>query len=211
MNYTRNKRELKSNRKKSVRVIGLTGGIASGKTVATSALRKAGYTVIDADEVSRALFAAGTDGEKSIMRAFPQASEGGKLDRKLLRRIIATDGKARQMLNELTHPAIVAEIKNQISTATPPVILSAPLLFESALCSLCDVTATIYCPRSVRVQRLTARDGMTEKDANALIDAQIPDTERCTIADYIVPSDCEQKEFVSEVVELVTEIVKEKG
>lgn len=208
MNFTRNQREFQNN-KKPVRVIGLTGGIASGKTVATAALREVGYTVIDADEVSRTLFAAGTDGEKDIMRAFPQAVDGGKLNRAALRRIISSDKKARQKLNELTHPAIVAEVKKQISAAAPPVILSAPLLFESALCALCDVTVCIYCPHGVRVQRLTARDGMTEQDANAIIDAQIPDTERCTIADYIVPSDREQTEFVSEVKELIQEIIKE--
>lgn len=211
MHYTRNKRELQSNMNKPVRVIGLTGGIAAGKTVATSALRDMGYAVIDADEVSRALFAAGTVGEKSIIALFPQASENGKLDRKLLRRIISNDAKAQQKLNALTHPAIIAEIKKQISVAVPPVILSAPLLFESALCSLCDVTVAVYCPRGIRVQRLTARDGIAEADAKAMIDAQIPDTERCTIADYIIPSDRDQAEFVAEVVELIKEIVSKKS
>lgn len=208
MKFSRNKRELQSNMNKPVRVIGLTGGIASGKTVATQALRDKGYTVIDADEVSRKLFAAGTDGELSIMHAFPQAVEDGRLNRKLLRQIISNDAKARLALNELTHPAIVAEIKKQISAAAPPVILSAPLLFESTLCSLCDATVCIYCPRAVKVQRLTARDGITKAEANAIIDAQIPDSERCTIADYIVPSDHERDEFISEIIELIGEIVK---
>ena len=63
-----------------IHIIGLTGGIASGKTVATTALINAGYTVIDADEVSRALFATGTDGERSMMLAFPKAVKDGRLD-----------------------------------------------------------------------------------------------------------------------------------
>ena len=206
MKFTRNERELQTRIKTPVRVIGLTGGIASGKTVATTALKKAGYTVIDADEVSRKLFGTKTDGEKSIARTFPQAVKNGTLDRTLLRRIISTDAKARKTLNELTHPKIVEHIKSLISKTPPPIILSAPLLFETGLCSLCDVTVCVYCPKPVRIKRLMTRDGMTKQDAERLIDAQIPDTERCTIADYIVPND--KKEFVEEILELIEQIVR---
>ncbi|MDE6201624.1 MAG: dephospho-CoA kinase [Clostridiales bacterium] len=197
-----------NNTTKPVRVIGITGGIASGKTVATTALINAGYTVIDADEVSRAAFACGTDGEKSMMLAFPQAVDNGKLDRAALRKIIAKDDEARQKLNALTHPAIVAQIKKLIAAAEPPIILSAPLLFESGLSSLCDVTVCVYCPRPVRLQRLTARDNISLEDAASIIDAQIPDTERCTIADHIVRSDRDQAEFTNEITELIKDIVK---
>ncbi len=193
--------------KKNICVIGITGGIASGKTVATTALTQAGYTVIDADEVSRALFACGTDGEQSMMLTFPQAVENGKLNRGALRKIIAKDNEARQRLNALTHPAIVAQVKKLIAAATPPIILSAPLLFESGLSSLCDVTVCVYCPRPIRLQRLTARDNISLEDAASIIDAQIPDAERCTIADYIVRSDREQAEFVEEVKKLIKTII----
>ncbi|MDE6293470.1 MAG: dephospho-CoA kinase, partial [Clostridiales bacterium] len=67
----------------------------------------------------------------------------------------------------------------------------------------------VYCPRGVRVQRLTARDSIDEKQANAIIDAQIPDTERCTIADYIVPSDRKRDEFAAEIKELIGEIIRQ--
>lgn len=197
-----------SNTTTPVRVIGLTGGIASGKTVATTALKNAGYTVIDADEVSRALFATGTDGEQAIMLTFPQAVEDGKLNRGALRKIIAKDDEARQKLNELTHPAIVEQIKQQIAAATPPIILSAPLLFESGLSALCDVTVCVYCPRPVRLQRLTARDGITSDDAASIMDAQMPDDERLSLADYTVNSDREQTEFIEEVKELVERIIQ---
>ena len=197
-----------SDTKKPIKVIGITGGIASGKTVATTALKNAGYVVIDADEVSRTLFATGTDGEKSIMLAFPQAVENGKLNRGALRKIIAKDDGARQRLNALTHPAIVAQIKKQIAAATPPIILSAPLLFESGLSALCDTTVCVYCPRPIRLQRLNARDNISLEDAASIIDAQIPDTERCTIADYVIRSDRDQAEFVEKVIELIKGIIK---
>ncbi len=195
-----------SNKKTPIRVIGLTGGIASGKTVATTALKQAGYVVIDADEVSRALFACGSDGENAIMLAFPQAAENGKLNRGALRTIIAKDSEARQRLNALTHPAIVSQIKNQIAAATPPIILSAPLLFEAGLSELCDVTVCIHCPRPVRLQRLTARDGITNEDAASIMDAQMPDDERQSSADYTVRSDRDQTEFVQEIIELINTI-----
>ena len=206
MKFTRNQRELQTGRKKPVRVIGITGGIAGGKTVATTALRNVGYTVIDADEISHELFGANTDGEQTLMLAFPQAVKDGRLDRTSLRRIISSDVDARQKLNELTHPKIVERIKNIISNTKSPAILSAPLLFETALSSLCDITVCVYCPRGIRVQRLIARDGITEDDATRLIDAQIPDTVRCTIADFIVPSD--RDGFTEEILELIENIVR---
>lgn len=192
-----------SNKKTPIRVIGLTGGIASGKTVATTALKQAGYTVIDADEVSRELFACGTDGEQSIMLTFPQAAENGKLNRAALRKIIAKDDEARSALNALTHPAIVEQIKKQIAAATPPIILSAPLLFESGLSALCDVTVCVHCPCPIRLQRLTARDGITAEDAASIIDAQMSDDERQSLADYIVRSDRDQSEFINEITEFI--------
>lgn len=203
MKFTRNLRELKTC-KTPARVIGITGGIASGKTVATTALRQAGYTVIDADEVSREMFGVNTDGEKSIMLAFPQAGKNGKLNRAALRKLISADDKARARLNELTHPAIIQKIKKLIADFTPPVILSAPLLFESGLSALCDVTVCVYCPRKIRIKRLMARDNMTEEDAIKMIGAQIPDYIRCTIADLIVPNEGEN--FTEEVVELISKI-----
>lgn len=212
MGFDRNARELHAlEHDPAPATIGITGGIASGKTVATDALRAAGYTIIDADEISRELFGANTDGEKLIAAEFARAVDNdGVLDRKKLRGIISDNAAARVRLNELTHPVIIAEIKRRIETLAPPVVLSAPLLFESALARLCDITVCVYCPRSVKIARLTARDGISRDDAAAMIDAQIPDTERCSLADLIVPSDCDIELFEKEIVELFDRITKKK-
>ena len=210
MEFKRNKHELQSIGNTAVNVIGLTGGIASGKTVAEAALTGAGYFVIDADEVSRRLFAADTDGEKTLCKLFPEANSNGRLDRAKLRAIISRDNAARHKLNDCTHPLIIDEIKKIISATPPPVVLSAPLLFETSLAALCDVTVCIYCPTAERVKRLCARDGVCESDARAIIKAQIPDTERCTIADFVVPSDRDRQEFEREVLELFGAIVNPK-
>ena len=207
MQFKRNKHELQSLVDTAVNVIGLTGGIASGKTVAEAALKKAGFFVIDADEVSRKLFALDTDGEKRLCELFPETAANGRLDRARLRAIISRDQVARQKLNDSTHPLIIDEIKRILSTTPSPVVLSAPLLFETSLAALCDVTVCVYCPTAERIKRLCARDSVSESDAQAIIDAQIPDTERCTIADFIVPSNRDRAEFEREIIELFGAIV----
>ena len=204
MNFKRNERDLKQIRGKQINVIGITGGIGSGKTVATDALLAAGFTVIDADEISRAMFARGTDGERAVLRLFPQAESNGTLDRAALRAAIATDASQRMRLNEYTHPLITREIRTQISACAPPVVLSAPLLFESALARLCDATVCVYCPRNKRAERIAQRDGIT-------ITAALPDTERAALSDFIVPSDVPPDQFKAEIIELFNEITAANG
>lgn len=211
MNFKRNERDLKQIRGKQINVIGITGGIGSGKTVATDALRAAGFTVIDADEISRAMFARGADGERAILQMFPQAENNGALDRAALRAVIAADARQRLRLNEYTHPLITREIRTQIAECAPPVVLSAPLLFESALARLCDVTVCVYCPRNIRAERIAQRDGITIAAAQAMIDAQIPDTERAALSDFIVPSDVPPDEFRAEIIELFSELTSANG
>ncbi len=206
MKYTRNARDIRG----PASVIGLTGGIGSGKTVATDALIAAGFTVVDADEVSRAMFARGTDGERAILSAFPDAvTQDGALDRKKLRALIAADSKARKTLDDMTHPEIIAEVKRLIAAAPKPVVLSAPLLFETALSALCDCVVCIVCPRRTRIARLTARDEISVFDAQRIIDAQLPDHIRATLADYCVPSDVDRSDFEEEITELFNALSRE--
>lgn len=188
-------------------VIGLTGGIASGKTVATNALRAAGFTVIDADEASRAITAHGTPAEKELMRMFPSAADGDTLDRKALREIIAENADARARLNSYAHPLIIREINRQISAAPKPVVLSAPLLFETGLDGSCDAVVCITCPRETRLKRLIERDGTDTQTAERLIDAQLSDAERKERSDYIVSSNCEIREFTSNIISIFKSMI----
>ena len=202
MKYKRNERELKDI-KTAAKVVGITGGIGSGKTVATDALRAHGYFVVDADEVSRELTARGSDGERALCKLFPDCvSHDKKLDRRKLRALISRDKSAMEKLNGYTHPLILGRITELIKKANGPVVLSAPLLFETALGSLCDRTVCIMCPRTTRIARIASRDGVTKADAEKILDAQIPDYVRATLADYCIPSDRDIAEFTDEVVEL---------
>lgn len=192
---------------KTARVVGLTGGIASGKTAATNALKESGFFVIDADEVSRELFGPDACGERALVDMFPNAAKDGKLDRRKLRRIISTDERERNKLNAYTHPVIVAEIKSRIKAVGGSVILSAPLLYESGLSSLCFATVCVTAPKTVRISRLTARDGVSERDAVNIIDAQIPDCVRASLADFCISSDKPIEEFTAETVSLFRRIL----
>ncbi len=203
--FTRNAREL-NERGAPAKIAGLTGGIASGKTVATEALRAAGFYVVDADEVSRALTAPNTPAERALMRLFPDAVNGDRLDRRKLREIISHNADARKKLNAYTHPLVIDGIKKQVGEHGSPMIISAPLLFETALSSLCDCTVCVTAPRELRIRRLCERDGVTQDSAAAMIDAQIPDTYRATLADYCVPSDIGIETFTAEIVDLFTRI-----
>lgn len=189
---------------KSPKIIGITGGIGCGKTVATNALKAAGYCIVDADEISRELFMRGSDGERTLCSAFPQAQTNGTLDRGKLRALIATDGAARKKLNGVTHPEIIHEIKHRIqNTDATTVILSAPLLFESGLDAVCDKTICIVCSLGSQTERVMRRDGIGESAARAMIAAQMPDEKRRDRSDIIVSSDMPQSEFEKLVLQTV--------
>lgn len=203
MQFTRNKREI-DEIKRELRVVGLTGGIASGKTVATVALRLAGFTVIDADEISRELTAVGAPAEKRIAEAFNLKTPSGNLDRKALRLLISTDKTAKKKLDELTHPLIIERIKSEIAKHAPPIVLSAPLLFETALSSLCDAVVCVFCPKRIRVERIIARDGMSRDEAERMIDMQLPDYVCASLSEFCIPSDGDIRDFERETIELFT-------
>lgn len=207
MEFTRNKREL-DEIKREIRVVGLTGGIASGKTVATKALRAAGYTVIDADEISRELTKVGTPAEKEIAEMFGLKTPDGNLDRKALRLLISADVDAKKRLDEFTHPLITERISSTVKSLQPPIVISAPLLFETALSALCDAVVCIFCPKRIRIKRIMERDGVTSADAKRMIDMQLPDYVRASLAEFCIPSDVDINDFERETVELFDVLFK---
>lgn len=194
--------------KRPVRVAGLTGAIASGKTAVSDALRAVGYTVVDADEISRALFIRGSALEREIISLFPAAEKNGALDRRALRAIISTDADERKKLDAFTHPKIVEEVTKQVKNTdkSARVVLSAPLLFESGLSRLCDCVVCVYAPKPLRISRIIARDGVSKKDAINIVDAQTPDTYRVMLSDFTIPSDRPVDEFTADAVKLFDRI-----
>ncbi len=164
-------------------VIGLTGGIACGKSNISDRLSSLGVPVIDADRISRALTAPGGAALPGIREAFGEVFfPGGVLDRRALGALVFSDPEALDRLNGLTHPLILDEIRRRLdalnAAGEPVCVLEAPLLFEAGLDRLCDTVWCAWIPEELQIQRLTERDGLTQKEAAQRIASQMPAAEK---------------------------------
>jgi len=175
-----------------VRVVGLTGGIASGKTTFADALRARGVPVVDADALARAAVAPGTEALAEIARAFGDGvvAPDGALDRKKLGAIVFADAAARRRLEAITHPAVrraMAEETALLSAAGHALAFyDTPLLYEVGLERLLDSVVVVWAPSDVQRARLVARDGLTPAEADARLAAQLPIDEKAARADFVV-------------------------
>jgi len=175
-----------------LRVIGLTGGIATGKTTFAAALRARGVPVVDADVLARAVVEPGSPALAEIVRTFgPEVlSADGTLDRKRLGARIFADPAARRKLEGITHPAIreamIAETVRLDAAGHDLAFYDAPLLFEVGLDQAMDSVVVVYAPRTAQLARLSARDGVSPADAQARLAAQWPIDEKAARADFVV-------------------------
>ena len=169
-------------------VIGITGGIAGGKTAVTDILTTLGACVLDADVISRKVIEKGTKGEKLLKKAFPNAYETGELDRDALRKEVFSCEQKRQKLNAITHPLIRKEARNLIKKSGEKVVFFAvPLLFESGFDKDCDYTVCVHCDYDIRIKRLLARNtNLTNDDAEAIIKSQMSDAKRIALSDEVI-------------------------
>ena len=164
------------------RRIGLTGGIASGKSSVGRLLAARGLPVLDADVYAREALAPGSPGAQAVLTRY------GTLDRAALGRIVFADGAERQWLEELVHPLVRARIATELERleAAPVVVLMIPLLFEAGLEALCSEVWLVDCDETQQLQRLMARDGLGEDDARARIAAQWPLARKRQLADVVL-------------------------
>lgn len=163
-------------------IIGITGGIASGKTIVSDYVKKLGYPVVDADLLSREIMAPGSPVLEQVRHIFGETmiAGDGALNRKALAEKIFHDEQARQTLDGLTHPAIRALAEERFSQLEreSTVFFVVPLLFESGMDDLCDEIWLVHAEESLRRSRLSARDGIDEIYAQSKIDSQMRDEER---------------------------------
>ncbi|MGH9149408.1 MAG: dephospho-CoA kinase [Acidimicrobiales bacterium] len=176
-------------------VVGLTGGIGSGKSTVARLLRGYGAVVIDADQVVREAQAPGGAAYAGIVARFGPAvvGVGGALDRAALAKVVFADAAARSDLEALTHPAVKAEVMGRLAAlagagagSTLVVVLEIPLLAEAGRGYPLDGILVVDCPPEVAVARLAQGRGMAEADARARIAAQVPPEERLAIADVVI-------------------------
>jgi dephospho-CoA kinase len=175
-----------------VRVVGLTGGIASGKSTFAEALRARGAPVVDADALARAAVAPGTPALAEIAREFGEdvIAPDGTLDRKRMAALVFADAGARRRLEAITHPAVrraMAEETARLAAAGHDLAFyDTPLLFEVGLDRSLDSVVVVWAPRDVQRARLVARDGLADAEAEARLAAQLPIDEKAARADFVV-------------------------
>ncbi|MCR4885381.1 MAG: dephospho-CoA kinase [Clostridiales bacterium] len=184
-------------------VIGLTGGIACGKSHLTKTLRDAGARIVDADEISRGLTAAGGEALPAIRAAFGETVfRGETLDRRALGAMVFADEKARKRLNDILHPMIFEEMRRQIGEADGPVVMDVPLLYETGLDAWCDEIWCAYVPVKEQISRLRSRDGLTCREARDRVRAQMPARGKARRADRVIRTDRSREESAAEALRL---------
>ncbi|WP_037337191.1 dephospho-CoA kinase [Saccharospirillum impatiens] len=170
-------------------IIGLTGGIGSGKSAASRVFESLGIGCVDADVVARDVVARGTPALDAIAERFGDAivTAEGQLNRALLRERIFTSPNDKAWLEALLHPLIREQMLTQLAQQPPPYsILVAPLLFENGLEALCDETVLIDVPESVQRQRVMQRDKTGEDQVQRIIDSQMSRADKQARATYCI-------------------------
>jgi dephospho-CoA kinase len=169
--------------------IGLTGGIASGKSTVTQRFAELGVPVIDADVASRTVVAPGTPGLAQVVERFGAGVlVDGQLDRRALRNLIFKDSSLRQALDAILHPFIRAEMEREAAQAQAPyVVMAIPLLVEGgSAAKRVDRVLVVDADETQQIQRLQARDGSSEKQAHAILASQATRAARLRIADDVL-------------------------
>lgn len=194
------------------KIIGLTGGIATGKTTVSTILRQAGIPVIDADQVARRVQMPDSIGLTRIVKAFgPDVLlPTGDLNRPALAKIVFNDQQARQKLNDILQPLIWDEIFARVTALKkqqiPLIVLDVPLLFEQHYDEECDQVVVVYTTPQIQLERLMARDHSSEKAARARIAAQMPLTTKIARADYQINNDGDQVALQKQVASLINQL-----
>jgi dephospho-CoA kinase len=201
-------------------VIGLSGGIATGKSTVARMLEKQGALVICSDQVTRDVQAPGSPALAEIAAAFGPGviARDGSLDRAALGAIVFRDPAARQRLNDIVHPRVGAEMARRLEAARASgarlVVLDIALLFEGrasgrghAAQQPFDATVLVYAPREVQIQRQMQRDGHDRGEAERRVNAQLPIEEKRAMADYVIDNSGSLEETERQVSAVVTAVL----
>lgn len=190
------------------RVIGLTGGIASGKSTVARLFEARGARVVDADRLAREVVAPGSPGLAEVVAAFGAEVLGpdGSLDRAWLGRRVFGDREARRRLEAITHPRIAARFWEETERAreagVPVVVYEAALLVESGGRGAVESLVVVVASPEAQRARARVRDGLSEAEVQARIDAQVSMAERLAAADHVIHNDGSPEELEAQVAAL---------
>lgn len=195
-------------------IIGITGGIGSGKSAVTQRFEALGITVVDADIVARLVVEPGRPALQAIVQRYGDSIllEDGSLDRAALRNKVFADDAQRRWLEQLTHPLIGQEIREQLQAATSAyAILASPLLLETDQKDLTDLVVVVDVPEEVQLQRTVSRDQNDEAQVRRIMAAQMPRKTRLQGADIILDNSRELNDLDATVAELHKEFLARAG
>ncbi|EGA65319.1 dephospho-CoA kinase [Vibrio brasiliensis] len=187
-------------------VIGLTGGIASGKTtVANLFEQEFGIEIVDADVIARQVVEPGSAGLEQITQHFgPEVIEAdGTLNRARLREIIFADPSQKEWLNNLLHPMIREQMLQQLETVQSDyALLVIPLMVENNLQSLADKVVVVDVDPETQIQRTVERDQVDQRQAEAIVASQASREQRLAIADYVIKNNTKNQKLLYQITEL---------
>lgn len=189
-------------------VVGLTGGIAAGKSTVARSFAALGVPIVDADKLARDAVAPGSEGLREIVSVFgPDVLlADGSLDRKALGARVFADSTLRARLNAITHPRIgqlgARQIAEHGKTTPPYVIYEAPLIVENNLHRAMQALVVVSVDPVIQLARLLRRDGLTESEAQARIAAQMPLEKKLEVADFVIDNSGEPEVAADRVAEV---------
>lgn len=191
-------------------VVGLTGGIGSGKSAATALFEKHNIDIIDADQVARDVVELGSQGLADIVAHFGSdiLLENGQLDRAALREKVFNDEQEKQWLNNLLHPLIRKQMQECIESSTSAYcVLAVPLLVENKLTIMCNEVVVVDCPETLQLSRAMQRDGSTEKTIKNIMASQANRETRLAAADYVLDNSSNLAQLAQQVDELHSKLI----
>jgi dephospho-CoA kinase len=187
-------------------IVGLTGGVASGKTVVSQVLKEEGAYIIDADQIARELVRPHQPAWSELVRAFGQdiLQEDGSLQRKKLADQVFANPKQRKLLNQILHPRIKEEMDRkakEFGEKDPEaiVVIDAPLLIELGDHRKMDKLIVVTSTRMQQIERVKDRDGTNPKEALRIVSSQMPLKEKLKFADYVIRNEGSMKEVYQEL------------
>jgi dephospho-CoA kinase len=189
-----------------LKLIGLTGGVGSGKSTVGAILRELGAEVLDADEAAHAVYEPDAPAFDEVVREFgSEYVREGRIDRKRLGELVFNDAGARQRLNAIVHPRVrewmAARTAEAAERGADVVVQEVPLIFENGLEQLYSQVVLVYVPEAVQVQRLVGR-GLGEDRARAIIASQMPIEAKRHLADHVIDNSGSQEATRAAVVKL---------
>lgn len=209
-----------------IRIVGLTGGIGTGKSTAAEYLKGKGFAHIDADAISRDITADGSPMLSVLDGLFGPSGQFGKegveilrpdgsLDRAALASLVFTDQGRKRQLDQVMFRAIIAEVDQQIdawqkAASQNPVgiLLDAPLLFEAGLDTRCDLVLLLVADEEVRVRRVCSRDGVTKREVRDRINSQLSDDEKREKSDVIIDNSGSREDLAQRLEKFYTKFSK---